>query len=97
MKEKNRLAYFEPRTAHYQSRHKFVASTIRHNFEHFFCFDYLVLSLTQEQQRFRLHEHYLTPDLARLTHAYMHVSCESDFDSFESNNLQFILACVVRL
>ena len=29
---------------------------------------------------------------------YMHVSRESDFDSFESNNLQFfILACVVRL
>ena len=37
-------------------------------------------------------------DLARSTHAYMHVSRESDFDLLESNNLQFfILACVVRL
>ena len=46
----------------------------------------------------RLHKHCLMPDLARSTHAYMHVSCESDFDSFESNNLLFlIVACVVRL
>ena len=63
----------------------------------FFCLDYSFLSL-KEQQRFRLHEHCLTCDLARSTHSYMHVSHESDFDSFESNNLQFFsLACVVGL
>ena len=50
------------------------------------------------QQRFILHEHCSMPDLARSTHMYMHVSRESDFDVFESNNFQFfILACIVRL
>ena len=35
---------------------------------------------------------------ARLAHAHMNMSSESNFDSVESNNLQFfILACVVRL
>ena len=46
----------------------------------------------------RLHKHCLMPDLARSAHAYMHVSRESDFDSFESNNLLFlIVACIVQL
>ena len=50
------------------------------------------------QQHFRLHEHCSMPDLARSTHAYMHVSRESDFDLFDSNNLQFfILACIVQV
>ena len=38
----------------------------------------------------------LTPDLARSAHVYMHVSRESDFDLFESNNLRFfIIACIM--
>ena len=60
------------------SRHKFVGSTIRRTFEYIFCFDYSFYALHKEQQRFRLHEHCLMLDLARSTHAFMHVIREID-------------------
>ena len=66
---------------------------MRCTFEHFVSTTHF---LTQRAVHFRQHEHCLTPDLARSAHAYMHVSHESDFDLFESNNLQFfILGCVL--
>ena len=96
--EKKRLAYFGPRTMHYRGINLLV-SLYDALLNPFFCLDsWLLVSKphTKEQQRFRLHEQCLTPDLARSTQTYMHVSCESDFDSFKLNNLLFfILACVV--
>ena len=39
----------------------------------------------------KVYEHCITPDLARSTHAYMHVSHESHLDLFKSNNFQFFI------
>ena len=94
-RRKKWLTYFRPHTTHYRGINLLVALNDA-LLNPFFCFDYSFYALHEEQQRFRLHEHCLTFDLARSTHAFMHVIREIDFDPFESNNLQFfILACVV--
>ena len=71
-------AYSGTRTAHYRSRHKFVDSTIYDALLNAFFFVSTTRFLaSHKEQRFRLHEHCLTPALARSTHAYMHVSRQS--------------------